>query len=146
MRKKLLLIVLLIFVVGSMTNPLLSEEGYMLRCRGGELSLKFKGDQLQVVINLDKAADHHNVGEGECAWLDRPLNASEPSRLLLYTKKFDVTLYPYNPRGGRAGVVFSDIDIRIKRILNAVVRGQHYSLKVRNIGGYLLVLESQPYG
>jgi hypothetical protein len=88
----------LIFLA-ALASPLLSlpavaAESYPLVCRGGgamTASYTIWHSKVQAFrvhfVKARQGAGAQQPGPGECAWLDRPLNKSEPANLEFYTDR-----------------------------------------------------------
>ena len=78
-------------------------RAYKLVCRGGGdmfMSYHDAGSSRSLDIAFQPAATgarRQAPGPGECAWVDRPVNASEPHRLRYYTSELITDVNVRNP-------------------------------------------------
>lgn len=77
------------------------QQSWPLRCRGGGnmlVQIQEEAPHLQVSISFRKAsrsAEGSAPGPGECAWIDRPLSANEPSKLVHRSNGTKLTFASY---------------------------------------------------
>jgi hypothetical protein len=119
----------------------LQAQAYDLRCKGGEINMFGEGPQLVVHIILKKAVFHTNVGMGQCAWLDRPLNQYETPHVILKTGFKGFSAQYYKASSGMAQVGLIDPDPRLVAIINAMRQDTEYIIKVRNENNRYLVMQ-----
>ena len=59
-----------------------SPPDYALRCRGAQGMASSKGGTLVVDFRRSDHPADHALKPGQCSWIDRPLNANEPTRIV----------------------------------------------------------------
>ncbi len=119
---------------------------YVLSCRGGgamTFDVRSVGTKVRLEVRFAKAttaATGTPPGAGQCAWLDRPLNGAEPTRLhISQTGEVQVAC---NSRG-QCGVSVVPKDIRA--IIDTIRNGGTFVLHVYNNGtGYLEITKVGP--
>lgn len=126
-----------------------AQTSYALVCRGGgNMTLSvggagaIDGRPLSIVsIDFAKAAQAAAtaaVGAGQCAWLDRPLNGAEPTRLVFNAE--NTTLHVslraervgYFAEAGHGGVGDGAPDF--SHLWNAIRDGREFRVEAYNLG------------
>lgn len=128
--------------------PALAQTSYTLACRGGgNMTLSVAGagaveGRPQSIVGIDFARAAQSaatpVAAGQCAWLDRPLNNAEPTRLVLSLSNttLHVALRAERPgyfaEAGHGGVGDGAPDFSY--LWNAVRDGGEFRIEVYNVG------------
>jgi hypothetical protein len=152
----------LVLVAGGLwSSPALSAESYPMVCRGGpsmsmRLTFMYPGENVDVkvfFVAARSAANRSQPGPGECAWLDRPLNAKEP-RILKFRENHPITtlsLTADGPIDGFPGgsllpgqMVWDNRREKTKYIYRALTRGEIFYIHARNKGSYFEVTRFGP--
>ncbi|MGZ3775324.1 MAG: hypothetical protein ACXVCY_09260 [Pseudobdellovibrionaceae bacterium] len=136
------------------SSALATPASYPLKCRGtnsSEMMFEFSPTTAQVVFKKAPYAAPRGLAPGECAWMDRALNADEPSAIVQNPvapkNMFGTTTlrYGHGPAGGN--IVAPLIGIRDPEIgwLKDLLSDKNYWLfQVYNDGsGHLIVTSSQ---
>ncbi len=116
---------------------------YVLQCRGGGgmfARVRIKGDiEIYRIKKSRYAANSRKPAAGECAFIDRPLSASEPAQLRYKSKKphlshIDITSKQINP-GWKGDPIVSVIKaIRNRKLFYVHVRNDRGWLDIRRVG------------
>lgn len=162
MKQKLILFILLTFILSVATqqaNPQIRKTTKMvkqkvkrpvyaiqyLRCKGGKIAIAVMGCTIQFRVSFKKASNHLRVNDGECAWSNRPLNASERATVWLSTRKNKINM-SYNPNNSQGAIILHNtIDPRIKKIVQAIKNNRVYKLIVNKDNYAFTIAENQPY-
>jgi hypothetical protein len=140
------LIVCLVFLA-VIHASLAAPKSYPLVCKGGgemEASFShvkakggFHGTSLAIKFQKSRAAaSSSEPAPGQCAWLDRPISAEEPSSLAYAPgagQDFSFTL-----KGDKWTLADTE-DEGLKHILNKMRRGDLFYLRCHREGGFLKV-------
>ena len=147
--RRMKVVSVLIFVcmvsVLMLSSSVMANQSYMMVCKGGgDMKLTVDNRVYKIILDFKKApqsATQHEPPPGYCAWVDRPLNASEPSSIYFYPipdKLFDVLIaYPNSITvGGPKGTY--------GQLFNAVRSGQLFYVHCYNAGSYFKLTKFGP--
>jgi len=134
----------------SATAGAAGPQSYPMVCRGGGgMRVEWYGARAvtgrsttpQVALQFAHAAaaaSERQPGPGQCAWLDRPLNAKEASRMVIDGE----AVYFQLQAGGRADVSF--IPSEVNQVVRAALGGSVFYVHARTDGGVLAVTRVGP--
>ena len=128
--------------------PAQAQTSYTLACRGaGNMTLSVAGagaaeGRPLSIVGIDFARAPQSaatpVGAGQCAWLDRPLNSAEPTRLVLNLQNTTIHMAlraeraGYFAEAGHGGVGDGALDF--SHLWDAIRDGRDFRVEAYNAG------------
>ena len=133
--------------IGGAANEAAAAPGtFVLQCRGGAgmtFDVRTVGSKVRLEIQFAHAPQGASAtppGAGQCAWLDRPLNGAEPTRLHI-SQSGEVQVAC--SADGRCNIGRVPVDIRA--VIDTIRKGGTFLVHVYNNGsGYLEITKVGP--
>ncbi len=139
-NKRHLLISLALLAFLNVSSAFAGGKSYAMVCKGGtgmNMGVTNRGDTAHFNISYKKAkfaGTAREPGAGECAWLDRPIAANEPSLLVFKGKNPIIRLSMGKSRVSIAGYARGNAYTPGHTLVTAITRGNKFFLKVRRHG------------
>jgi hypothetical protein len=146
-------LILVLLLLGASIPDALAKNppSYVLMCRGGgDMTISFfqPEDANALGINFIRAPSAASVsppGPGQCAWLDRPLSAEEPTSIYWKSAKFHSVQIDINARKQLiAYYTNSNVTATLSYLVDSATGGQVFQVHVFNKAGKLHVTRVGP--
>ena len=143
-----MMILTLLSIVGSPASAQ-SPQAWPIRCRGGGtmlVQLQQNATHLALEINFSRAprgAEGNAPGPGQCAWIDRPVSANEPTSLHYSIEGARLSYVSYQGPNYR---FLTTTDPTTTNLIRAIFAGRPFTVNAYNSGGVSaqLVISSIP--